>query len=76
MLGWRKTIWNLIPKKFELLQFGTVDEAKDSTIYEISSGEIIQEKNSLRDLGITMSNDMRFDTHIEINRCSFHFIYW
>ena len=53
-------------KKFELLRFGTVDEAKDSTIYKTSSGEIIQEKNSLRDLRITMSNDMRFDTHIEI----------
>ena len=29
------------------------------------TGEIIQEKNNLRDLGIIMSNDMKFDEHIE-----------
>ena len=52
-------------KKFELLRFGKNDDLKAATEYKSPTGEVIEEKESLRDLGITMSNDLSFDEHIE-----------
>ena len=50
--------------KFEFIRFGKNDELKNYTNYISSSGEQIQEKDNLRDLGIVMSNNLRFDEHI------------
>ena len=51
--------------KFELMRFGKMEELKEQTSYRTPDGKLIQEKDNLRDLGITMSNNLRFDEHIE-----------
>ena len=51
-------------KKFELLRFGKNDHLKATTHYISPSGHTIEEQVTLRDLGITMSNDLCFDEHI------------
>jgi len=50
--------------KFELLRFGKNDDLKNDTCYVSPNGEEIREKDSLRDLGVIMSNNLRFDEHI------------
>ena len=52
-------------KKFELLRFGKSENLRSTTNYISPTGEIIEEKVALRDLGITMKNDLTFDEHIE-----------
>ena len=56
-------------KKFELLRYGNNEDLKTSTFYLSADNEIIEEKESLRDLGIVMNNMANFDDHIE-NVCS------
>ena len=50
-------------KKFELLRFGKSENLTSTTNYISPTGEIIEEKVALRDLGITMKNDLTFDEH-------------
>ena len=50
--------------KFEVLRYGRNSELKDSTSYVSPEWEVIEEKSSLRDLGVTMSADTTFTEHI------------
>ena len=52
--------------KFEVLRYGSNSALKESTNYLTPGCEaIIEEKESLRDLGILMSNDATFSSHVE-----------
>ncbi len=55
-------------KKIELLRYGNIQEVRDH-FYTNPTGELIQEKNSLRDLGVLLSNNLKFNEHID-NVCS------
>ena len=53
-------------KKFELMRYGPKEELKNSTNYFTPQYEdIIEEKETLRDLGVIMSNKATFAEHIE-----------
>ena len=53
-------------KKFELLRYGKNQDLKNSTLYLTpNQNDVIEEKESLRDLGIIMSNDATFSSHVE-----------
>ena len=54
--------------KLEVLRYGTNTDLKEETTYLCPDGSPIQEKQSLRDLGITMSNSATFAEHIN-NTC-------
>ena len=57
-------------KKFELLRYGPQKDIKNNTEYFTPDyDEIIETKDSLRDLGITLSSDGKFQQHIN-NVCS------
>ena len=52
--------------KFQLLRYGTDTELKNNTVYFTGEmEEIIDQFSSLRDLGVRMSDDAKFDEHIE-----------
>ena len=51
--------------KFELMRYGRNTKLKDSTSYVASNWELIEEKEHVKDLGITMSNDCSFKVHID-----------
>ena len=51
-------------KKFELLRYGKNEDLKNSTFYLSADNEVIEEKETLRDLGITVNNQGTFDDHI------------
>ena len=52
--------------KFQVLRYGNNKEVKENTDYFTDNMEdVIKQYSSLRDLGITMSDDARFDQHIE-----------
>ena len=54
------------PEKFELLRYGWNDDLKNSTEYLTPDAEdIIERKECLRDLGIQMSDNGKFSSHIE-----------
>ena len=54
-------------KKFEVMRYGPNTSIKESTSYFTPNLEdIIEEKDSLRDLGIIMSNDGAFSSHVEL----------
>ena len=55
-------------KKLEVLRYGPDTNLKDETSYYCPDGSPIQEKESLRDLGVTMSNTATFAEHIN-NTC-------
>ena len=50
--------------KLEVLRYGTDESLKLCTYYYTPTGQIITEKQQLRDLGVVMSNNGRFDDHI------------
>ena len=50
--------------KFEVLRYGKDEALKIFTNYLSSSGAIINQKSSVRDLGVTMSADASFTEHI------------
>ena len=50
--------------KFELLRYGNNIELKESTSYVSPSFQLIEEKETVRDLGVTLSADATFKTHI------------
>ena len=52
--------------KLELMTYGKT-EAKP--LYRTPAGTLIKQKNSIRDLGVLMSSNTKFDTHIK-NSCS------
>ena len=53
-------------KKFEILRYGKDETLKQSSSYFTPNYEdIIEEKESLRDLGVQMSNDASFSIHVE-----------
>ena len=51
-------------EKFEIMRFGNNDPLKNCTSYTSPSGAKIQEKENLRDLGVIMSNSLKFNEHI------------
>ena len=52
--------------KFEVMRYGANSDLKKSTSYFTPDFEnIIEEKSSLRDLGIILSNDASFSNHVE-----------
>ena len=50
--------------KFELLRYGKDEELKLSTSYISPSFNLIEEKSNVKDLGVTLSADATFKTHI------------
>ena len=50
--------------KFELLRYGKDAELKLSTAYISPSFNLIEEKPNVKDLGVTLSSDATFKTHI------------
>ena len=55
-------------EKFEALRYGRDDVLKCTTSYTSPEGSVIPEKEHVRDLGVTMSNDGTFKQHIT-NMC-------
>ena len=51
--------------KFECLRFGGDSELQASIHYQSNTGSLIQEKDTVRDLGVTMSNTGSFKDHIQ-----------
>ena len=50
--------------KFDLMRYGKDDDLKSSTAYISPEWELIEQKQNVKDLGITMSDDCSFKTHI------------
>jgi hypothetical protein len=51
--------------KFQLLRYGTNEELKNNTVYFTGHmEEVIEQSSSLRDLGVIMTDDGRFEDHI------------
>ena len=54
-------------KKFEIMRYGKNQTLKESTFYLTPNCEdIIEEKESLRDLGIIMNNESTFSDHVDL----------
>ena len=52
--------------KFEVLRYGNNTDLKNSTAYFTPDYEdVIEEKDTLRDLGIMITNDGKFSSHVE-----------
>ena len=52
--------------KFEILRYGNNTDLKNSTAYFTPDYEdVIEEKDTLRDLGIMITNDGKFSSHVE-----------
>ena len=52
--------------KFQILRYGSNEELKTDTLYFTDNTEnIIERFSSLRDLGVILSDDGKFDSHIE-----------
>ena len=52
--------------KFEVLRYGRNVSLKEATNYLTPNcGAVIEEKDSLRDLGIIMSSDATFSSHVQ-----------
>ena len=50
--------------KFELLRYGNRDELKENTVYVNPEFELIEEKENVKDLGVNMTNNCKFNLHI------------
>jgi len=50
--------------KFELIRYGKNTKLKESTSYVAPNWDLLKEKEHVKDLGITMSNDCSFKVHI------------
>ena len=50
--------------KFELLRYGTNTELKHNTSYISPTFKLIEEKDAVKDLGVTLSSDATFKQHI------------
>ena len=51
-------------KKFQYINFGIYPEDKDSNVYVGPDLNLINASKTVKDLGVTMSNDCMFDQHI------------
>ena len=51
--------------KFEVLRYGKNTEIRDSTFYLSANDDIIEENESLRDLGVMINNQGTFNDHID-----------
>ena len=51
-------------KKFQYINFGIHPEDKDSNVYVGPDLNLINALKTVKDLGVTMSNDCMFDQHI------------
>ena len=51
--------------KFEHLHYSHDKSNQVTRTYQSNSGENIETKNAIKDLGVTISNDCSFDTHIK-----------
>ena len=52
--------------KFEVIRYGTNKEIKENTLYFTPNQEnVIEEKETLRDLGVILSSNMKFSEHID-----------
>ena len=50
--------------KFELIKFGPNKTLKEETSYKNPKGDLIKEKSKVKDLGVTITNDLSFSEHI------------
>ena len=50
--------------KFELMRYGKDNQLKDSTNYVSPEWEQIETKEVIKDLGITLQNNLSFKQHI------------
>ena len=50
--------------KFELLRYGNRDDLKENTAYVNPEFELIEEKENVKDLGVNMTNNCKFNLHI------------
>ena len=65
MTGRTGTTCYLMGKKFEMLRYGPNNDLKNSTNYLTPQYEdLIEVKESLRDLGVIMSDDASFTSHV------------
>ena len=55
--------------KFELIRCG---KTETKPIYHTPAGTVIKQKNSIRDLGVLMSSNAKFDTHIKNTAAAGH----
>ena len=51
--------------KFEVLRYGTNNELKESTTYTTPKGLPIEAKTEVKDLGVVMSDDNKFNKQID-----------
>ena len=51
-------------EKFQCLRYGTNQDLKNTTSYRSDGGTIIKSESSVRDLGVTMSDNALFSEHI------------
>ena len=52
--------------KFQVLRFGTNERIKEETVYFTEEmKEIIEQVNSTKDLGVIVTDDAKFDAHID-----------
>ena len=51
-------------KKFQYINFSIHPEDKDSNVYVGPDHNLINASKTVKDLGVTMSNDCMFDQHI------------
>ena len=51
--------------KFECMRYGRNNDIKETSNYKSNTDTIIQQKEHVKDLGVTMSNDGSFRQHIE-----------
>jgi len=61
--GWSETN-NMKFNKFELLCFGKNRDLKKATLYVSPESELIEEKQTVRDLGVKLSADTTFKDHV------------
>lgn len=50
--------------KFECMRYGANQNIKNTTNYISDTGKVIERKTSVRDLGVTMTDDATFNRHI------------
>jgi len=64
--NWQKTKnMQFNEKKFELIRYGSNQHIKDTTSYVGPNKTKIEEKLCVKDLGVKMSNNLKFSDHIE-----------
>ena len=65
MYKWSRKNMSFNTEKFHLLRYGKDDELKQNE-YSLPDGQLITESKQARDLGVIMTNDAKFSTHIKV----------